>query len=222
MTTARRSLFALLLTFAVVVVACGRDTIETSEAPGFSDQERSVDRAPFELAVPNGEGGPTTSPGQPTLPLPDDIEAKVRPGSLTTTTRPPTTTTTTTSPLPSSIVIPGPTTIFNLCGYSYSLTSLRLVPTTPSVDLPQLSSDLRAALSRYEVVAPPAQRDAVQLVNSQVEVILSALAAAGYDVNAPTVAELIDKASRSVSPFEGFALAAAAVKQHEESECPGR
>lgn len=102
------------------------------------------------------------------------------------------------------------------------LTSLRLAPTSPSVDLPALVSDLRAALTRYEIVAPSDMRPAVQALRDQVELILGALEQARYDVGAPRVRELIGHASRSTGPFERFSVAAASIDSYEEAECQGR
>ncbi len=220
----RRHLWVLagLLAAALVVGSCGGDDEVSSGAPGFSGSEREIDHSPFSMAEPRYESSATTLPGSPTLPLPEDIAASARPGQPTAPPTSSTTTSTTTTMLPGRIVIPSPDTIYNLCGFSYTLTSLRLVPTTPSVDLPALVSDFRSALTRYEIVAPSDMRPAVQAIRDQVELILGALKQAGYDVGAPRVRELIGQASRSAGPFDRFNAAAASIDSYEQSECPGR
>lgn len=65
-----RCLLSLLLVGATAgIVACGGDLqVDANGAPGYSGQEREVDRSPFELAAPSTTEGPTTIPGGPRRP----------------------------------------------------------------------------------------------------------------------------------------------------------
>jgi hypothetical protein len=209
-----------LLGAALVVGACGADQVETSEAPGFSDSQKEVDRSPFSMAEPRSEGGATTLPS-PTLPLPENLEALVRPETPTTTTTTTTTTTpATTTTLPANIRVPDPGTIFDLCGFSEMIVSLRLVPTDPSVDLRALSTAIRRALNRYEIVAPAELSQTVKDIAGPVRQILDAIDGDGQGLTSPRVRDLLDRAAVEAPPFQGLSGRVGTIRGHELAVCP--
>lgn len=65
----------IVLAVGFVAIACGSQSVDTTATPGITDEDRSIDRSPFEMAGPKDQSGSTTIPGVgPTLVVPTSID----------------------------------------------------------------------------------------------------------------------------------------------------
>jgi len=216
MISMRRNVVALLLSAVVLAAACGQERVESGEAPGFSGQQRTVDRTPFQLAVPKDGGGPTTSPSQPTLSLPDNIAVTTGQGNQAPSSRSTTTTTTTPDVRP---VIRRAGEITDLCGLTRAITSGGTLLREPTLDVVSTHNEIKASLDRFVVVSPPEWLGRVTLVRDVIFRIADAAAAAGYDVRDPGVQQLVDDVANGRGEYRRFLDVVDEIYQLERSAC---
>ncbi len=57
---------SLVVLAVLMLAACGRSGGDQAGTPGYSGEDRAVDRSPFEMAGPSTTAGPTTIPTDPT------------------------------------------------------------------------------------------------------------------------------------------------------------
>ena len=209
MRAARHLMVLALVTLSLVAAACGGDSLETTEAPGFAGKDKAVDRSPFELVEPKTDAEtPTTLEGSdPTLPLPSDIARRVRPGdpSGTTTTTSTTTTIVPTTTMPNAPLSRGRPTSF--CGASDYLYSLISIFTNPRLDVEAIGREAPPLIEQYRKFGPPEVAAEVDLVFDTVLVLIAQLAAADFDVPASGVLREVEAIIDGAPKYAEFVAA---------------
>lgn len=207
------------LKFLVVVVgtaiaasmaACGSDVVGAGDTPGFSDEQRALDESPFELARPEGGGGPTTIATPPTLFVPGRAPEPVE----TTTTTP---TTSTTFPIPQA---PSLATVpVSFCGFTSYLYSLVSIFTNEELDIESSTADAPRIIAAFRQFTPPEIQADVALVADTVLSLVAELEAADYDVSEPAFRKKIAGMVSNQPEYEPFLSAYQRVTFVEVSGC---
>jgi hypothetical protein len=220
-----------IIAFVVLlaVTACGSSS-QQAGTPGFDDNQKKVDKSPFEMANPTTTAGPTTIPGAaPTLPLPTttdasgnsarvgsppDVTAAPRQGANPFAPSGPATTTTT----PVQLLPAPPDGTF--CGYSAYLQSMLSVLTNPSIDVKGTVTAATQVIRRLNPLAPAAARNDVETVSNKVLGLIDMLASLNYNVNDPSFRAATNPLIARTPDVRPFIDAYDRVSAAEASVCP--
>lgn len=220
-----RALGGLVVALAVLVVgivACGGgDGGERVATPGFDGTGTSLDDAPFELAMPDDTGGPTTIGS--TLPLPFGVTT-APPPQPTTTTLPETTTTTTptTTTTKPEFYLPLAEDITGICGMWRSVMSI--FPKDGGItdaEIRRIFDRLLPNLEVYARVAPASALEAVEVVTISLTRLADLFTEGGDDQTYPPLVDELVRLQQELPPFERLADSLEAVRLIEIAEgCP--